>query len=184
MVVAELTSGRACGWYVLEVPDGNTDVRAILAAIEHADSHTGQPVFININTVIGYGTAIAGTCKAHQAAFGHDNVKSCKESWGYDPEATHVVPDDVRDYWSDIPKKGRRSRQQWESTLDAYAAEYPRMSQQFHALMDGELQYGWKEALLNEVPADKKVPIRQSSATGFDILWKMLPLFGGSADLS
>ncbi|KAF2175254.1 hypothetical protein K469DRAFT_765615 [Zopfia rhizophila CBS 207.26] len=175
---------RACGWYVLEIPDGNTNVRAIMAALEHADGHIGQPIFININTVIGHGTSIAGTCKAHHTAFGHEDVKKCKVSWGYDPEATHIVPDEVRDYWSEIPRKGRLAREIWQRTIERYNARYPELADKLQSIINGNLDPGWKTQLLEYVPDQKKMPIRESSGIIFDMLWRKLPLFGGSADLS
>ena len=182
--VQNLTLGRACGWYVLEIPDGNTNVSAISSALDHAADHVGQPTFINIKTEIGRGTSIAGTCKAHHAAFGHDNVKQCKRLWGYDPEETHVVPDDVRQYWSEVPKKGERTHREWQDLLGEYALQYPKLAKSFRQLADGTLDQGWRQDLLSLKAPEKDTPIRQSSAAVFDALWKTLPFFGGSADLS
>ncbi|KAI0427897.1 Transketolase, thiamine diphosphate binding domain-containing protein [Xylaria sp. FL1042] len=176
---------RACGWYVLEVPDGNHNVDAILSALEHADSHVGQPIFINVNTTIGYGTTIAGTSKAHHAAFGVDNVKRCKEIWGYDPEQTHVVPAQVRNYWAAVPKKGRETRSEWEKLRAHYARRFPDLSQSLEALEKGMLDGGgWKDDLMNLRAADEDMSIGDSFGAVFDTLWKKLPILGGSADLS
>jgi dihydroxyacetone synthase len=175
---------RACGWYVLEIPDGNTNVSAISSALEHAANHVGQPTFINIKTEIGRGTSVAGTCKAHHAAFGQDNVKQCKKLWGYDPKETHAVPSDVRDYWSEVPKKGERSHGEWQALLNRYTLQYPKLAKRFQQLADGTLDQGWRHDLLSMKATEKDTPIRQSSAVVFDALWKKLPFFGGSADLS
>ncbi|KAI0395803.1 Transketolase, thiamine diphosphate binding domain-containing protein [Xylariaceae sp. FL0594] len=175
---------RACGWYVMEIPDGNHNVDAIITALEHADKHVGQPVFININTTIGIGTAIAGTNKAHHAAFGHDSVKACKASWGYDPEQTHVVPDDVRQYWAEVGRKGRKARNEWESLRARYMERFPEARAAFEAVETGALDPTWKEMMMKLEPAKNKMPVRQSSGAVFDELWKKLPLMGGSADLS
>jgi len=175
---------RACGWYVMDIPDGNTNVSAITTALEHAANHAGQPTFINIRTEIGGGTSVAGTCKAHHAAFGHADVKRCKEIWGYDPEETHVVPKDVRDYWSEVPKKGARSHGEWQSLLNDYALQYPKLAKGFRQLAAGKLDEAWRDDLLSLKAPEKPTPIRGSSAVAFDALWKKLPFMGGSADLS
>ncbi|RYP84421.1 hypothetical protein DL770_005213 [Monosporascus sp. CRB-9-2] len=181
---------RACGWYVLEVLDGDHDVKAILAALQHADQHHGQPIFININTTIGHGTTIAGTSKAHHTAFGQEDIRKCKEAWGYDPQATHVVPDDVRQYWADVAVNGSRAREQWHSLLEQYSRHHPRLGSQLHALMrgegalDGNEGMGWKDQLMAVKASPGKIPVRQSSGAVMDILWKKLPMLGGSADLS
>lgn len=174
----------ACGWYVLEVSDGDDNVSAIVSALRHADMHSGQPVFININTTIGHGTTIAGTNKAHHAAFGGDDVKACKTSWGYDPLATHVVPDDVRQYWSEIPNKGRRVWRAWRETVAQYTYRYPELGNKLAAFERGQLNSEWREKLLSIKPSQGKTPVRQSSGAVFDELWEVLPFFGGSADLS
>lgn len=176
---------RACGWYVLEVPDGNNNVQAIVTALEHADNHVGQPIFLNIKTTIGLGTSIAGTCKAHHAAFGPDNVRECKESWGYDANATHIIPDDVAEYWRDVASKGQHARDQWSKTVARYGHCHPELGNQLHALMDGrEASRRTRELLMNLEAPTGKVPVRQSSAQVFDALWSKLPMMGGSADLS
>lgn len=175
---------RACGWYVLEVPDGNNNVKAILSALDHAGLHKGQPVFININTTIGFGTTIAGTCKAHHAAFGDSNVRECKEAWGYDPNETHVVPPEIREYWSEVPRKGSAARKQWLETISHYLDQYPDLGHKLQAIMNGKVDLSWRQSLLSLKAPAKDMPIRQSSALAFDTLWNILPLFGGSADLS
>ena len=87
---------RNCGSYVMEITDGNSNVAAVRMALEHARDHIGQPKFLNITTTIGFGTAVAGTSKAHQMAFGQGNIDKCKELWGFDTKTTHFVPEDVR----------------------------------------------------------------------------------------
>lgn len=160
------------------------NVKAILTALERADNHVGQPTFINIKTTIGHGTAISGTCKAHHAAFGDAEVRKIKKSWGYDPEATHVIPDDIQRYWSEIPKKGKLARESWEHSIERYSVAYPKLSSKLRSLIDGKLSEDWRTQLAEYTPDPKNMPIRQSSSVIFDLLWKQLPFFGGSADLS
>ncbi|MGH2448767.1 MAG: transketolase, partial [Chloroflexota bacterium] len=59
---------RAYGWHTDEVEDG-TDVDAIAQAIERAQK-TPQPSLISVNTVIGYGSPVAGTYQAHGEPLG------------------------------------------------------------------------------------------------------------------
>ena len=55
---------RACGWAVLEISNGCYDVQGIVAALQYAKTIRGKPVFVNVRTVIGLGTSVAGTAKA------------------------------------------------------------------------------------------------------------------------
>ena len=168
----------------MEIPDGNSNVAAIRTALEHARNHTGQPKFLNIKTAIGYGTAVAGTCKAHQMAFGQTDITKCKDLWGFDPNVTHFVPKDVRQDWKMVPRQGQRLMSQWKQTLTSYAEKYPDLAKQFQARIDGDFGQQWRQALDSFEVSRKDLPVRQASAQVYDKLWKILPFFGGSADLS
>lgn len=168
----------------MEIPDGNSNVTAIRSALEHAQDHTGQPVFVNITTTIGIGTSLAGTCKAHHTAFGVDNVEKCKKMWGLDPTKAHDVPYDVRKYWADVPRRGAQIRKDWERLLNAYAEMYPGLAKEYRERISGQPNISWKQALLDFKPAQGNLPIRQTSAHVYDHLWNAMPFLAGSADLS
>ena len=168
----------------MEIPDGNSNVAAIRTALEHARNHIGQPKFLNITTTIGFGTAVAGTSKAHQMAFGQVNIEKCKKLWGFDTKTTHFVPEDVRQDWNYVARKGHKLMAQWKQKLARYAEKYPDLAQQFQARVDGELGQKWRHDLDAFEVSSKNLPVRQSSAQVYDTLWKILPFFGGSADLS
>lgn len=175
---------RSCGFYVMEIPDGNSNVAAVRTALEHARNHIGQPKFLNITTTIGFGTAVAGTSKAHQMAFGQVNIDKCKELWGFDAKTTHFVPEDVRQDWTDVPRQGQKLMSQWKQKLARYAEKYPDLAQQFQARVNGDLGQKWRQDLDAFKVSSKNLPVRQSSAQVYDTLWKIVPFFGGSADLS
>jgi dihydroxyacetone synthase len=168
----------------MEIPDGNNNVTAIRSALDHAGDHTGQPVFINVTTTIGLGTSVAGTSKAHHAAFGPDNVAHCKKMWNLDVNKTHQIPREVKDYWFAIPKRGARAVREWNQLLAQYHAKHPELAVEFRRRAAGSFHPDWKQSLLDFQPTKKDTPIRQSSAEVYDHLWDTIPLFAGSADLS
>ena len=168
----------------MEIPDGNNNVDTIRTALEHARNHNGQPKFINITTSIGVGTAVAGTAKAHQMAFGVVDVAKCKDLWGFDSKLTHHIPEDVRRDWQNVPRQGQKLASDWNQTLVRYHKKYPELARQLESRVHGDFGDEWRRTLYDlEVPT-KDTPVRQSSASVYDTLWKMLPFFAGSADLS
>lgn len=175
---------RACGWYVLDVFDGDYNVSAICAAISHAKNHRGSPTFINVRTTIGLQTSIAGTSKAHHTAFGSENVKNCKKAWSLDEEKSHYIPDDVREYWAEIRSRGTRLHDQWEESLEQYVAENPERSGELLRKTKGTVPVEWINTLENMQAPTNEIPTRQASGQVYDHLWNMLPLIAGSADLS
>ena len=138
---------RNCGFHVMEIPDGNGNVAAVRTALEHARNHIGQPKFLNISTIIGFGTAVAGTSKAHQMAFGEVNIYKCKELWGFDTKTTHFVPENVRQDWTYVLRRGQKLMSQWKQKLTRYAKKYPDLAQQFQARVNGDLGQKWRQDL-------------------------------------
>lgn len=63
---------RACGWDVIDIEDGCFDIEGLVQALDKARAATSKPTFINVRTIIGIGSAVAGDATAHGAAFGKD----------------------------------------------------------------------------------------------------------------
>lgn len=178
-----MISCSACGWHVLEVPDGNYNAAAISRALEHAQDFAGKPVFLNINTVIGLGTCKAGTCHAHENPFGPEDIVKCKETWNLDPTKTHDIPTDVSRDWSQVPKRGILYRQQWEKQLVEYEHEYPDLAESLRSKIRGDLGTSWENALRAYKLRQENISLMEASAAIYNSLWPTLPFFSGSADL-
>lgn len=87
----------ACGWDVVDVEDGVSDVDAIVTALNTAkDPSREKPLFANIRTTIDVGSPVAGKAVAHRAPFGSKDVAAIKKAYGRDPEQHFTVPDKVR----------------------------------------------------------------------------------------
>lgn len=174
----------ATGWHVIDVQDGSNDVGAIVRALDAAKKVTGKPVFINIRTVIGIGSAQAGQGKAHGQALGEDQVASVKRQLGFDPEQKFVVPDGVYDYWSEVGARGARAEDEWNKLWEAYQSTYPKEGAELRMRMSGRLD-GW-EALVppkSALPTAAQ-PTRKSSGIMVEALAPAYnSLMVGSADL-
>ena len=104
--------------------------------------------------------------------------------WNLNPNKTHDIPDDVRKYWAEIPKRGSRLYAEWQGLLDSYNKQYPELAQQLRQKVMGGLNPAWKKSLADFQPEKKDIPTRQASAEVYDHLWNVLPFIAGSADLS
>lgn len=130
----------ACGWDVIDIPDGNYDVTGIVDALEQARNKTeDKPTFINIRTVIGVGSQIQGQAGAHGAAFGPEDVKHIKKTFGMNPEEHFIVPPIVRSFFEHKPSEGKQLVADWNKRLDAYRAAHPELAAEFTKRMNGEL---------------------------------------------
>jgi dihydroxyacetone synthase len=177
---------RACGWDVISVEDGCYDVDGIVTALERAKSSTDKPTFINVKTIIGLDSAVAGQAEAHGAALGADDVKRMKRAYGFNEDEYFVVGDPVRQFFSDLPSRGEQIVSRWNDLVEQYAVAHPLLAEEFRRRVDGQLPSGWKSLIPRPQDiSDKPLATRASSGLMINPLAKEIKLFMvGTADLS
>ncbi|RPD44536.1 transketolase [Hymenobacter sediminis] len=175
---------EAYGWHTQRVTDGN-DLDAIEAAIKAAQQETERPSLISVKTIIGYGSPQEGTSKVHGSPLGPDNLKKAKEFFGFDPEATFIVPEEVRTHLAEAGQRGAQLQAEWQQKTEAFQQEYPAEWELFRTSFAGELPAGWDASLPVFTAADGALATRQASGKALNALKQTVPfLFGGSADLA
>ncbi|MDF7815395.1 transketolase [Hymenobacter sp. YC55] len=174
----------AYGWHTQRVADGN-DLDAIEAAIRAAQQETGRPSIIAVRTIIGYGSPLAGSSKAHGSPLGPENVRRVKEYFGWDPDHSFVVPDDVRLHLLEPGQRGAELQADWQRRFAAYEGDFPAEAQLFEQSFAGELPENWDADLPVFTEQDGALATRQASGKALTALRQRVPyLFGGSADLA
>lgn len=173
------------GWHVQAVADGN-DIEAITAAIENAKKETNRPSLIKVRTHIGFGSPNkVDTAAAHGSPLGKDEVKLVKENFGFDPEKSFVVPDEVLNYYREKGNAGVKKEDDWNELYKKYKEKYPAEAAEYELFRDGKLPEGWKDELPVFKPTEKGVATRKASGKMLNAIAAKLPmLIGGSADLS
>jgi len=175
---------EAYGWHTQIVQDGNS-LDEIEAAIKAAQLVKDKPSIIAVRTIIGFGSPLAGTNKAHGSPLGPDNVKVTKAFYGFDPEQSFQVPQEVYDHLRQPGQKGSELQQEWNQQFDAYAKEYAQEAEMFRISYANELPEGWDADLPVYTPADGELATRHASGKALTAIKKTVPfLFGGSADLA
>lgn len=177
---------RACGWNVIEVPDGNWDVEAIVRALMQARASEIKPTFINIRTIIGIGSKSAGNAKVHGAALGADDVANVKRKFGMDPNQHFVIPDEVYEFFADAKPRGRRLVSEWNDLVAEYARQYPDLHAEFEKRVRGEMTEDWTKIIPSKEDFPKTpTPSRKSAGLVCNPLAKRLAnMMVGTADLS
>jgi len=176
---------RASGWNVLEVSDGSYDVEQIVLVLSYAKTLKGKPTFINIKTVIGLGTSVAGTAKAHHGAFDKQSVAKSKELAGQSPESMHKIPERAYDFYRERQSHGAMINKHWDSLFSSYKEKHPQEGGFLEARISGELGAEVDELLQNIDTSDtSKLATREFNGQLIEKLWPMcLGLSGGGADL-
>ncbi|MCF8131889.1 MAG: transketolase [Synechococcus sp. Tobar2m-G35] len=176
---------EAYGWHVQHVADGNSDVAAIVQAIEAAKAVTDRPSLIKVTTTIGYGSPNkSNTAGVHGAPLGEEEAQLTRQAlgWEYGP---FEVPQEAYDHWRQALERGAASEAAWNTTLADYRSQFPTEAALFERMLRGELPEGWDRDLPTYTAADKGLATRQHSQNCLNAIAPHLPeLIGGSADLT
>ena len=157
----------AFGWHTITVDDGN-DLDALDAAIAEGIAHQGQPTFISVKTIIGYGSIDAGTSRAHSDARGPEQQAETKRALGFDPDEYFFVPDAVSERYREALDRGAAQEAEWQEAVGPLPE--PRVP----------------ELVIEPFSGDEK-PMATRAASGKVIaqVASQVPLLiGGSADLT
>ncbi|MEO6135003.1 MAG: transketolase, partial [Ginsengibacter sp.] len=173
------------GWHVQSVDDGN-DIEAISVSIENAKKETNRPSLIKVRTQIGYGSPNkVNTASAHGSPLGKDEIKLVKENFGFDPEKSFIVPDEVLNYYRGKAKERSAKEGDWKELYKNYKAKYSAEAAEYEMFRDGKLPDGWKNDLPVFAPNEKGIATRKASGKTLNAIAAKLPmLIGGSADLA
>jgi dihydroxyacetone synthase len=175
---------RACGWDVIDVEDGCFDINGLVQALNQARRSTDKPTFINVRTIIGLGSAVAGDAVAHGAALGAADVANMKKNYDFNPEDQFVVSNEVRKFFEDIPAKGQELVRSWEKKMKDYEAKYPELGAEFRQRVEGRLPETWKDLIPSTFP-DAPTATRKSNGMVLNPMAEKIRSFVvGTADLT
>jgi transketolase len=175
----------AYGWDVQHLHDAN-DLTALARAYSRALSVQDRPKLIIVDSHIGYGAPHRqDTKEAHGEALGEEEVKLTKRFYGWPEDAKFLVPDGVREHFSDVMgKRGKQLSGQWKSLFAKYGALYPDLAAQYGRMQQARAVDGWDKDLPAFAADAKGLATRDSSSKVLNVIAKNEPwLMGGSADL-
>ena len=124
------------GWHVVEVGDAN-DLKALNSALKIAKSKKDKPSIIICNSVIGYGTALAGTAAVHGTPLNIAQLNQTKEAFGW-AEQPFEVPENVRIHCDYIINEKLKAEQKWNRLFNRYKKNFPELAEKYQAYMSGK----------------------------------------------
>jgi transketolase len=174
----------AYGWHVQVLPDGN-DLAAIEDALKKAKEETTKPSLIKLRTHIAYGSPNkVDSAAAHGSPLGEDEVKLVKKFFGFDPDQSFVVPENVLSFYRAAGKAGVEKEKIWNNLFNQYREKYSGEANEFVSATNGKITAGWKEKIPVFSGAEK-IATRKASGKVLNAIAGQIPfLMGGSADLS
>jgi len=176
---------EAYGWYVQIVDGEGDDMQAFEAALENAKAEKNRPSIINFRSHIGYGSPnLQDSEKSHGAPLGEDEIRLIKKNFGWDPDKTFHVPDEVLAHMRKAVDNGKSLEQADCNKFNEYAAAYPELAREIKDAQAGRLPVNLDEILPKFEP-HTAIATRKASGATLDAIMPKLPLvLGGSADLT
>ncbi|MBU1019846.1 MAG: transketolase, partial [Firmicutes bacterium] len=173
---------ESMNWDYSIVNDAN-DLSAINKAIEHAKK-TNKPSIIEVKSIIGFGSALAGDSGTHGAPLGKAETDLMRKTLDYDyPEFT--APEEAyQDFFQNCVVRGETALNDWEEMFEEYQTAYPDLAQKLENIISGKLDIDFDE-VLPLFPLGTNEATRVSGGKVLTTLSKhLIELIGGSADLT
>lgn len=170
---------EAMGFAYIRVEGGN-DIVAINKAIKRARKSTDKPTLIEVKTVIGYGSPLAGLCDSHGAPLGDEKTASLRKVLGWDHDAFEV-PEEAYQAMSVVNKRGKRAYSKWKKMMRTYKEQYPEDAKLFDDVVKGNFNLD----ISLDYPVGHSDATRNTIGQVIKAASKLNPtLMGGSADLT
>ncbi len=177
---------RAYHWQVIDGLDGH-DAAAIEQAIVQARGDTIRPSLLVCHTVIGQGSLVENSEKAHGSSLTSEDIQQLREksAWPYPP---FEIPPTILQAWSAL-ELGQQQERAWLHIGCAYQAQYPDDYQEFLRRINGDLPDDWlleSERLIAQCREQSAaMATRKASQQCLEFFAPRQPeLLGGSADLT
>ncbi|MDY0208893.1 MAG: transketolase [Bacilli bacterium] len=169
----------AMGWNTLRLEDGN-HIDSLTDKIKEAKASL-KPTIIEIKTVIGYGSSMAGTSKVHGKPLSQEEAKAMRDELGGEE---FTVDKDVYAFYDGIRLKGQALYSNWLELLDQYQNSFPEEYKQLMKMIDDDFPIDFKTQVV-DFPHDYLKATRASSGQILNDISKLHPgIIGGSADLT
>jgi dihydroxyacetone synthase len=176
---------EACGWDIIDVEDGINDVEGIVAAMEKGrDPNRTKPLFINVRSIIGVGSARAGQAASHGAPLGTDNVAEMKRAYGWDTTKKYHIPEEVKDFYADIPARGEQWVSEWNILVDRYKQAHPELGAEFQARVEGRIPADWTKLIPKSFPTDDTPTRKSNNLVMKEVIEQVNTFMVGTADLT
>ena len=176
---------RSYGWNVLHVADAN-DLDAVARAFDIFRGTQDAPTLIVVDSVIGWGSPVAGTAQAHSDPMGAEAIRETKRNYGWPEDSQFLVPPGVTDHLrANLADRSRPLREAWDQNLIRYRAEHPDLAEELDCLLEGRLPDGWTRDIPDFAPDATGMASRDAGGKVLNAIAHNMPaLVGGAADLA
>ncbi|PKK87683.1 MAG: transketolase, partial [Tenericutes bacterium HGW-Tenericutes-8] len=166
-------------YQIVNEPNDLTDLSKAIEQAKKSD----KPSFIEVKSIIGFGSKNAGTSKTHGSPIGTEETANMRKSLGYDYKE-FVVPEEVyEDFKNSFKARGEKLNKIWEENLVKYQEKYPNEFLELSLIMSNDINIDFDKLIPQENSVNEATRV-----TIGKLINTLSPhskaLIGGSADLT
>ncbi len=174
---------EAMNWHYIKVRDAN-DIDEVNDCINVAKGVKNQPSIIEVKSVIGFGSSLAGKSATHGSPLGKEETDAMRKRMNYNYGEFEVPKEVYADFKENTIERGNEELDKWNKLFKEYKKAYPELAKQLVNIIKGELPVDIKKVLpVAELGTNEAS--RVSGGKAINLLSETLVnLIGGSADLT
>jgi transketolase len=166
-------------YQLIEEPN---DSKSLNKAIEKAKI-SDKPSFIEVKSIIGYGSSNAGSSKTHGSPIGKDETDRMRKEFNYEHSEFDVPQSAYQDFLNTFVSRGFDNYQKWEVRLKDYQERYPINYKELMDIINGDINIDFETVIPQVLEAKEATRV-----TIGKVIEKLSSyskaMIGGSADLT
>jgi transketolase len=172
---------EAMNWNYQTIAEPN-DLVSLEKAIEIA-KQSDKPSFIEVKSIIGFGTTEQGTSETHGAPIGFEEAEKLRKKLNYAYGEFEVDQEVYEDFKNTFGYRGKNLYDNWLSIMEEYKNKYSEDYKELNDIINGEINIDFDE-VVPQVDEAKEA----TRATIGKLIKALSPyskaMIGGSADLT
>lgn len=165
-----------------QIVDEPNDLTSLNKAIEKAKK-SEKPSFIEVKSIIGYGSSNAGTSKTHGSPIGKTETEKMRKQFEYNYDEFEVPIEAYDEFKDSFGRRGFHEYSKWKDLFTEYQKLYPEDAMQLKNIISGEIAIDFDSVIPQIESADEAT--RATIGKLIEALSiHSKAMIGGSADLS
>ncbi len=173
---------RSMNWeyYLIDKPNDLITLGETLKLAKQSE----KPIFIEVKSIIGFGSKAQGTSSTHGSPLGVEESTEMRVRMGYDYPPFEIPSEVYEDFNKSFVERGKAAHKEWKKLLKKYKDIYLDEYHQLQNIINSETDIDFEE-LFSQADIGTKEATRNTIGKLISIASQKIPeMMGGSADLT
>lgn len=177
--IKKLVEALQWDYFIVEQPNDLESLNKVLNKAKNSD----KPAFVEVKSIIGFGSKEQGTAKTHGSPIGKEETLRMKEKINYPQQEFTVEKSVYQDFADTFIKRGKDAFISWQESLNVYKEKYPADYQELVNIVNNDFSVDFESVIPQVETADEA-----TRTTIGKLINTLSPyskaMIGGSADLT